>query len=662
MCGIAGVVSFNDSPPDRDLLVRMLGFIGHRGPDAFGIHLDRNAGLAHSRLSIIDLSGGDQPIHNEDGSVWITYNGEVFNYPDLYEKLQALGHTFYTRTDTEVLVHLYEEFGTEMFGHLNGQYAFAIWDQRKRSLLLGRDRLGVRPLFYYQRPGSLTFGSEIKAIFADSRISRSLNLEALSDVFTCWAPLGPLTAFEKIFQIPPGNYAIFSEDGLSIQPYWQLSFSPSQERERSLEDWCEELHDLIHDAIRIRLRADVPVGAYLSGGLDSSFITSVVKRSFDNKLCTFSVSFAESRFDESQFQQRAIRALKTDHRVIQCTNDQIGESFPKVIWHTELPILRTAPGPLLRLAQLVRESDFKVVLTGEGSDEIFAGYDIFKEDWVRRYWAGKPDSTTRPRLLRKLYPDIFSQAANKRAGAFLENFFGKGLTNLDSPAYSHAIRWDNTSQLKAFFSEEIRAKIQDGVEFQDRFRAQLPEDFMSWDFLSRAQYTEISIFLSNYLLSSQGDRMAMAHGIEGRFPFLDHRVVEFAAKMPPSYRLCGLKDKLILRKIASSYLPPEMAQRPKQPYRAPISPCFLEPEPKEYVRELLSESNIKKTGYFDPQRVNSLLRKCLKQKGQILSERESMAIVGILSTQLLDRLFLADFPLVPERMPEPGAVRNYVYP
>lgn len=660
MCGIAGIIDFNSSEPKEDLLRGMLGLIRHRGPDAFGIYTDRIAGLASARLSIIDLSGGDQPIHNEDQSCWVVYNGEIFNYPEIRQDLEARGHQFYTRSDTEILVHLYEDFGTEFFKYLNGQFAFALWDQNKETLLVGRDRLGIRPLFFYQEEDRLVFGSEIKSLFADSRVPRALDFQSLSDIFTCWAPLGSLTPFKSIYQLLPGHYALFSRDGMVTHRYWQLYFPESNiDSDRPLNEWVEELSHLLYDATRIRLRADVPVGAYLSGGLDSTYITSLVKRFFDNKLCTFSVSFSDSRFDETSYQEKAVQTLQTDHRTIRCTEKDIGEVFPQVVWHTEAPILRTAPAPLFMLSGLVRENTFKVVLTGEGSDEIFAGYDIFKEDRVRRFWARKPESRMRPRLLRRLYPDIFRQE-DSRSGAFLESFFRRGLNQVNSPGYSHMIRWENANFIKTFFSDELQEKVGHEDGFVNRFISTLPQDFMKWDPLSKAQYTEISIFLSNYLLSSQGDRMAMAHSVEGRFPFLDYRVVEFACRVPSKYRLNVLKDKFILRKAAHNLIPAELANRPKQPYRAPISRCFLGNHHLDYVNELLSADALQQAGYFNPGKVTKLIEKCRKQEGYLLSERENMALVGIISTQLLDYLFIRNFPPYPVREPEEVKVFSHL--
>ena len=408
----------------------------------------------------------------------------------------------------------------------------------------------------------------------------------------------------------------------------------------------DELRGLLLDASRIRLRADVPVGAYLSGGIDSTYVSSLVKRNFNNQLSTFSVSFSDKRFDESAYQSIAVRSLQTDHKDVRCTEDDIGAVFPTIIWHTETPIIRTAPAPLFMLSKLVRESNFKVVLTGEGADEIFAGYNIFKEDKIRRFWARHPDSKARPRLLEKLYPYIFS-AANSRSRQFLEGFFKKDLLATDSPVYSHLLRWHNTSQLKSFMADGFRLPGDSMGGFIERYCATLPETFMSWDPLSRAQYTEISIFLSNYLLSSQGDRMAMANSIEGRFPYLDYRVIEFACRVPQRLRIRGLNEKFLLKQAARKMIPDELVNRPKQPYRAPISRCFFGDRKLDYVDELMSERQIQEKGYFDPKKVARLIAKCRGRQGSLLSERENMALVGILSTQLLDQQFIRDFQACP---------------
>ena len=664
---------------------RQLGLIRHRGPDAFGIFLGKHAGIVSSRLRIIDLVGGDQPIHNEEKNIWVVYNGEIFNYPELRGEVEKRGHRFYTQTDTEILVHLYEDEGTNFFNKLNGQFALALWDQKKQQLLLLRDRLGIRPLFYYHVAGRLVFGSEIKAIFADPEIPRTMNLQTLSDIFTCWSPMGCDTAFKDIKQLMPGHFGVFSRGGLSTQAYWQLSFSNGFRSRRSqdsstsqplapcfsdslelsespgtaapsLDDLTAELQHLLTDATRIRLRADVPVGAYLSGGLDSTYLTSLVKKNYSNRLRTFSVCFSDNKFDEAPFQNKVVERLQTDHSMIRCAEQDIGANLPRVIWHAEVPLLRTGPIPLFLLSQLVRENNFKVVLTGEGADEIFAGYDIFKEDRVRRFWARNSDSKMRPLLLQRLYPDIF-KPGNSRGRSFVMRFFRKGLLQIKSADYSHMIRWENTSQIKSFFSKEVANLVEAKDNLGNRFRKLLPDDFMNWNPLSRAQYTEMTIFLSNYLLSSQGDRVAMGHAVEGRFPFLDYRVVEFAAKIPPRYLLNGLKDKFILRRSAKNLIPEELALRAKQPYRAPISRCFWGEQAQPYLFDLLTKDAIRTAGYFDEERVSRLMAKCQKQEGHLLSERENMAVVGIISTQLLHQQFIANFPGVP--IEEPKEIKIY---
>ncbi len=295
------------------------------------------------------------------------------------------------------------------------------------------------------------------------------------------------------------------------------------------------------------------------------------------------------------------------------------------------------------LSKLVRQSGFKVVLTGEGADEIFGGYNIFKEDKIRRFWARQPDSMLRPRLLEKLYPYIFS-TANQRSRQFLEGFFKRDLLAIDSPVYSHLLRWHNTSQLKSFLADQFRPTVDALDGFIDRFTATLPDNFMSWSPLSRAQYTEISIFLSNYLLSSQGDRMAMANSVEGRFPYLDHRVIEFACRVPSKFRIDGLEEKYILKQAARRVIPDELVSRPKQPYRAPIGRCFFGDHKLDYVDEMMSAPQIEAKGYFDSKKVSRLVAKCRDREGALLSERENMGLVAILSTQLLDQQFIRDFP------------------
>ena len=618
----------------------MLAMIRHRGPDEFGIYLDRNIGLGSARLSIIDLSGGQQPIANEDESLWVVFNGEIFNYVELRPLLEARGHHFSTNCDTEVLLHLYEDFGPAFLNQLNGQFAIAIWDVKRQTLFLARDRLGIRPLFYTQTEGALIFGSEIKSILADPRVEARLDPLALDQIFTYWSPLSPRTAFEGIREIPAGSYLLANRDGITLERYWEVKFPGRTENEarKSLkaEDVLDEFEALLVDATQIRLRADVPVGAYLSGGLDSSTTSAIIRNYTGSHLDTFSIAFGDPDFDESQYQRQMAEFLGTEHQVVQADYAEIGAVFPEVIWHTEIPILRTSPAPLFLLSKLVQDHNYKVVMTGEGADEFLAGYNIFKEAKVRRFWAKQPESQIRPLLLKRLYPYISDLASG--SGAMLAAFFKEGLTDTTARGYSHAIRWHNTSRSKRFFSAGLQAEIQAQGAAPSPF---FPEDFDHWDHLNQAQYLEISIFLSEYLLCSQGDRMGMAHSVEGRFPFLDHRVVEFSNQLPPHLKLSGLNEKYLLKKLAQKWLPPDIAQRPKRPYRAPIHRSFINENTPDYVTEILSTQQIEAAGLFKAPAVAQMVKKI--QSGMRLSETDDMALAGIISTQLVYTQFIRDF-------------------
>ncbi len=644
MCGIAGYFQLNEPrPPDKDLIGRMVRVIHHRGPDEYGAFLDNHCVLGQARLSIIDLAGGSQPLCNEDESLWITYNGEIFNYLELRQELEKRGHRFRTRSDTEVIVHAYEEWGPACLSKFNGQFAFAIYDQTDKSLFLARDRLGIRPLFYTCHDGRFYFGSEIKSLFCDPSLPRRIDLKGLDEIFTWWTTAPPRTAFEDIKEMEAGTYLVVRNGNIETKRYWTMEFPEDFDRSRSVDSWAEELRALLIDAVRLRLRADVPVGAYLSGGLDSSATTALIKHFTDTRVESFSIAFHDKAYDESQYQQQMAEYLGTNHHQIQCSYLDIAENFPNVIWHTERPILRTAPAPLYLLSRLVRRNNFKVVLTGEGSDEVIGGYDIFKETLIRAFWARNPDSAWRPSLLKKLYPTLPLSAS--RARFYLETFYKAGLSQTDEYFFSHIPRINTTSRIKDFFTSDVRQALE-GYDSLGIFGRDLPPQFFHWRHLSRAQYLEARSLLAGYILSSQGDRMGSAHSVEGRFPFLDHRVVEFAATIPPWHKMLGLNEKFVLKKAMRQELPKEITDRVKQPYMAPDSNSFVQPDSPEYVNQILSEPALTRTGIFNPQYVNKLREKCTRLAHAHMSFKDNMSFMGILSTQLLVKKFIDEFPVV----------------
>ena len=635
MCGIAGVLDLT-GPPSLELLTRMISRVPHRGPDGSGIYRDEQVGLAHARLAIIDAAGGAQPMSDHEGEVWITFNGEIFNYLELRQELTGLGHRFRTASDTEVLLHAWQEWGQRCFERCNGQWAVAIWDRRRRRLVLSRDRLGVRPLYYWRGQGRFLFASEVKSIFADPQVPREFDRAGLAESMTFWSPVAPRTVFAGIEQLPPGHLAIVDDGGTHVAPYWRPEF-PAQDAvpDQDLSENVTEVREQLIEAVRLRfLRSDVPVGAYLSGGLDSAITAAVIARYTDVPLQTFSLRFADPDFDEGSAQAAMARRLGAEHHEITVHAREIGGSFPEVVRHTETPVLRAAPAPMMMLSGLAREAGCRVVVTGEGADEVFAGYDIFREARLREFIARDPDSVIRPRGLGLLYPWL--ARSPERAPAFAREFFGRNLDPAD-PAFSHRPRWESTSALLRMTSahpdwdQDVTAQL----------LRRMPAEQEDWDRLSRAQWLEMTTLLPGYILSSQGDRMLMANSVEGRFPFLDAQVVELAGRLPSRHKLLGLDEKHILKRAFAGLLPAEVLTRPKQPYRAPDAASFFTGGTPEWVAEVTHSDAVAAAGIFQPQVVQALLAKCRRREGLRMSNTDNMRILGVLSTQLIYQQFIA---------------------
>ncbi|VAW69643.1 Asparagine synthetase [glutamine-hydrolyzing] [hydrothermal vent metagenome] len=641
MCGLAGILNLQaDKRPEQKRVELMIHQLQHRGPDDYGFYVDHQLALAHARLSIIDLESGHQPVHDTTKDIWTVFNGEIFNYIELREELIKEGVKFYTQSDTEVIVHLYKKYGLDFVNHLNGQFAIALWDKNRSRLMLIRDRVGIAPLFYYNDGQHLYFASEIKAIIPCMKNTPSLNAHALDQLLTFWSPVSPATLFENVYEVRPGEITLVEKGRVSHHSYWDWQY-PVNLRENyfqeSEDDLADELHDKMLDATKIRLRSDVPVAAYLSGGLDSSALVSIIHHHGNVPLRTFSIGFEDKKLDESSYQQQLIEHLGADHSSLVCAAKDISDSFERTIWHTESTILRTAPTPMMLLSGLVHKNNYKVVLTGEGADEVFGGYDIFKEGKIRQFWAKNKDSKFRSLLLKRLYP--YLDIAKSNSAAYLQAFFGSGLDKPGVPYFAHIPRWETTARIKAFYSDDMKARLLENAT--DTILKSLPDNISNFHPFNQSQYIEARSLMAGYLLCSQGDRMLMSNSVEGRFPFLDHNVIEFANKLHPNLKMKVLNEKYLLKKSMRRYVPDEIINRHKQPYRAPDIPAFFHQHKPEYVDELLSESMIKKYGYFDPKKVSILQRKI--KAGKATGYKDNMSFMAILSTQMWRYLFIENF-------------------
>jgi len=644
MCGIAGclVTDSESPPPSLGLLERMAAALHHRGPDERGLYRDRRVGLAHARLAIVDLTTGQQPLSNEDGSLWVVMNGEIFNYLELRQELMTLGHRFRTRSDTEVAVHAWEAWGEQAFNRFNGQWAIALWDAASRTLVLSRDRLGVRPLYSCEHRGRFYFASEVKAIFAaDPTVPRSLDPIGLAQTFTFWSVVPPQSVFAGIRELQPGHVQIVRESQGTNRPYWVPEFPATPEAgfAGSLTEAVEETARRLEQAVRLRmLRADVPVGCFLSGGLDSSLVAALGLRVKGPGFCTFSIRFEDAEYDETAYQRLMARHLGTEHREIVVSRQDIAEALAAVVWHTERPILRTAPAPLFLLSRAVRQAGIKAVLTGEGADEVFAGYDIFREGKIRRFWARQPRSLQRPLLLGRMYP--YLSRSPVAYPALARQFFGRGLDRWREPGFAHHPRWQAAHAIQRLFAPGLRAELE-GRDVVAEQLSELPPRFVTWSPLAQDQYLEMKILLAGYILSSQGDRMLMAHSVEGRLPFLDCDVVALANALPAAYKLRVLDEKHVLKRVAEGTLPLDILRRSKQPYRAPDAVCFAGRVVPDWVEDAMSERALASAGIFEPGGVRQLYGMCRAGGVQQFANTVNMALIGVLTTQLVHQQFVA---------------------
>lgn len=640
MCGIVGILSNDGEAGElRASVTRMAALLSHRGPDAWGTYAGHGIALGHTRLSIVDLAAGHQPMAASDHV--ISFNGEIYNHIELREELKQLGECFATRSDTEVAIKAFQTWGEDAFTRFNGQFAILLWDRKKRRLIAARDRYGVRPLFVTWGENAWYFASEMKAFDSLPWFRRKYDVHRLFEHGLLWNTIGSDTVYQGIRSVEPGTIEIYTGAALpAVHRYYSLGCLP-QKGPAPLGEAQEELCDMLQDAVRLRLRSDVPVGVYLSGGIDSSVIALLTSQAMGERFKSFSVTFGDQDFDESKYQNEMVAHIGSEHHRVSIDYDAISENFFETVYHAERPLFRTAPVPLFLLSKLVRDNGIRVVLTGEASDEMLFGYDSYKELKLLEFWSRSPNSTRRPLLIKRLYPHLRHYADESRYGlmkVYYEDFLG---------TYSNAlaglnIRIQNNSFLASAFNKEHGVKFNKDALIE-RVQATFPAGYREWSLLQRNQFLEMTTLLSGYLLSSQGDRMSLGHGIEGRFPFLDHRFVERAFSWPDSYKLKGFSQKHILRSAFRGKLPGSIIDRPKLPYQAPdLRAFYRNGKPVAVVEEYLGQDAIRDYGVFDERFVARLLRKFSERPPEQVGYRDNMSLVFLLSAQMA--LFCARNP------------------
>ncbi len=588
MCGITGIYHYaSEEPVNEVVLHRMTEVVAHRGPDDHGFHVTARVGLGHRRLSIIDVAGGHQPIFNEDGTVAIIFNGEIYNYRELQRLVESRGHHLRTRSDTETIVHLYEEFGEECVKMLRGMFAFALWDERRRKMLLARDRLGKKPLYYAARDGRFIFGSEIKSLLEDPHLPRALDMEALADYFSFQYIPAPKTIFREVRKLRPAHYLVVTPQGLCEQEYWDLDFS--QVDEYSEEQWCDLLLEALREAVGVRLMSEVPLGAFLSSGIDSSSVVALMSEITPHPVITASIGFSEEKYSEAEEARRFAQHINAEHHERMVKPDALS-AVEKLVWHYDEPFADSSAVPTYYVSQVARQF-VTVALSGDGGDENFVGYRRYLFDAVEnRVRALIPASLRRPLFgaLAAIYPKADWLPQPLRAKATLRNL------SLDpAAAYFNSVYGVMSQERSGLLGRDVALQL-NGYDPFDHFRYYF-DRARTTDPISRVQYVDIKTYLADDILTKV-DRASMAVSLEVRCPLLDHRLMELMARMPSRLKLRGRESKYILRRAMSRILPPEVLKRRKQGFVIPLA---------EWLRSDLRE--LAESALFDPSAQDDLL-------------------------------------------------------
>lgn len=607
MCGIAGIYHFKDSQEvNEDLLTRMTDVIQHRGPDAGGIYTNGVIGLGHRRLSIIDLSeAGRQPMFSADRQLAIVFNGEIYNFLDYRDDLEKRGHKFHSRTDTEVIIYLYREYGEQCVNYLRGMFAFAIWDEEKQQVYLARDRIGQKPLYYYCDGRRLVFGSELKCLLEDPTIPKEIDPEALHDYLMYLYVPSPKTIYKNIYKLPPAHYMVCSRNGIRLQSYWDLSFAQVEE-DKDEDYFCERLIDELQEAVNIRLMSDVPLGAFLSGGIDSSGIVAMMAKSASSPAVTTSIGFVEKRFNETEFARIVSQQYQTDHFERVVKTDALSV-LDDIVWHFDEPFADSSAVPTYYVSKLSREK-VTVALAGDAGDENFAGYEKYPIDVMENAMRAAIPAVLKRWLIEpaaKIYPKWDWLPRYLRAKFFLTN-----LTCSHSQGYFRTNTFLTQGEQEALFSSDFKQSLKGYDPFFVTEQFYNRADTV--DPLSKVQYVDIKSFLPGDILVKV-DRMSMANSLEVRAPMLDHVFMEFVATIPSRLKLHEREKKYILKKALAPYLPSDILYRKKQGFEVPLDRWFRT-DLKGLAQETLLSPNSLKRGFFEPQYVQTIWRQ--HQSGQ----------------------------------------------
>lgn len=626
MCGICGVVTRVPNGHDEQLVIeQMVSRLRHRGPDDDGSYVDDRAQLAMRRLSIIDLSTGQQPISNEDGTLWLVFNGEIYNYRALRRQLECRGHVFRSQSDSEVIIHAFEEYGDQCMLHFNGMFAFAIWDSRRHTLLLARDRLGIKPLYFWAGRDKLVFGSELKAILAHPDTPAEIDLVALDHFLTLEYVPAPRTIFEGIQKLLPGHWLRYQEGNVSLGQYWELSPADSP---ADAESCVGELTDLIRDAVKLRLVSDVPLGAFLSGGIDSSTVVAFMSEAMVAPVRTFSIGFDDATYNELPSARVVAGHFGTLHEERTLKPD-ISSMIQKLVGHMDEPFADFSIFPTYLVSKLASEQ-VKVVLSGDGGDEIFGGYDTYVAQSMARYYDRLPQQLSRrllPAVLDKIPPRASKKGLINKAKRFVE-----GARLRKSLQHTRWMLFMSQDQKRDLYQPPLWPNA------HGEMTADLIADYFrrvsGVNPLAQQQSVDINTYLVDDILTKV-DRMSMAVSLETRVPLLDHRIVEFALNLPPQLKLHRGQTKLILRKVMSGRLPKAILKKPKQGFSIPLKHWLRGPL-RPMMTDLLSAGTVRHRGYFKPEVVDSWMKEHLAGRANHSHRLWALMVFELWHSQVLD--------------------------